>query len=222
MLTSATLQGGQNAVPDFGCKTPPSRLVLPPWLPIRPQRKGHHGLALPMSAAGYEFAGRTRPERRGAALDRSCALHASPDVDWNTPRRRDRPRLRPVRGPTAARARAVLAVNPASLARAAASRSLTRGLTAPRGSGVAHPWASTGQSAPSGRTSAPKPMTTRTRTKSKPIRNPPLTNEAPYESGGGAGGETLGRRGFSNDHRPDLNQTLRRARVRVGRPESLR
>ena len=73
MLTSATLQGGQEAAPDCGCDTPPSRLVLPPWFPIRPQRKGHHGLALPTSAAGYELAGRTRPEQRGAALDRPCA-----------------------------------------------------------------------------------------------------------------------------------------------------
>ena len=100
MLTSATVQGGQDAVPGYGCNTPPSRLVLPPWLPIRPQRKGHHGLALPTSAAGYELAGRTRPERRGAALDRPCAAE-------RLARRRREPTLRaralpgsePVRGP---------------------------------------------------------------------------------------------------------------------------
>jgi hypothetical protein len=36
MLTSATVQGRQGAVPGYGLKTPPTRLVLPPWLPTGP------------------------------------------------------------------------------------------------------------------------------------------------------------------------------------------
>jgi hypothetical protein len=100
MLTSATVQGGQDAVPDYGCDTPPSRLVLPPWLPIWPQRKGHHGLALPTSAAGYELAGRTRPEQRGAALDRPCAAERlARRRQEPTPKTRALPGSEPVRRP---------------------------------------------------------------------------------------------------------------------------
>jgi hypothetical protein len=98
MLTSATVQGGQGAVPGYGCNTPPTRLVLPPWLPIWPPRKGHHGLALTTSAAGYELAGRTRPEQRGAALDRSCAAE-------RLARRRPQNRLRRKRALTLIRVR---------------------------------------------------------------------------------------------------------------------
>jgi len=36
MLTPETIQGGQDAVPDYGCKMPPTRLVLPPWFPNWP------------------------------------------------------------------------------------------------------------------------------------------------------------------------------------------
>ncbi len=75
----------------------------------------------------------------------------------------------------------MLAVNPASLTRAAASRSLARGLTAARASGVAHPWASTGQSAPSGRTSASKPMKPRAVMNLNRYRIDPLTITSPYE-----------------------------------------
>ena len=72
MLTSATFQGGQDAAPDCGCKTPPSRLVLPPWFPTWPltQRASWSGVRLEPSAAGYELAGHARPEQRGTALDR--------------------------------------------------------------------------------------------------------------------------------------------------------
>jgi hypothetical protein len=73
MLTSATLQGGQVAVPDYGCKTPSSRLVLPPWLSNRPGEKGIMVWRFPMSATGYEFAGRARPEAKGSRL--GSALH---------------------------------------------------------------------------------------------------------------------------------------------------
>jgi hypothetical protein len=71
MLTSATFQGGQDAAPDCGCKTPPSRLVLPPWFPTWPltQRASWSGVRLEPSAAGYELAGHIRPEQRGTALD---------------------------------------------------------------------------------------------------------------------------------------------------------
>ena len=72
MLTSATFQGGQDAAPDCGCKTPPSRLVLPPWFPTWPltQRASWSGVRLAASAAGYELAGHAWPEQRGTALDR--------------------------------------------------------------------------------------------------------------------------------------------------------
>ena len=72
MLTSATFQGGQDAAPDCGCKTPSSRLVLPPWFPTWPltQRASWSGVRLEPSAAGYELAGHARPEQRGTALDR--------------------------------------------------------------------------------------------------------------------------------------------------------
>jgi hypothetical protein len=72
MLTSATFQGGQDAAPDCGCKTPPSRLVLPPWFPTWPltQRASWSGVRPEPSAAGYELAGHAWPEQRGTALDR--------------------------------------------------------------------------------------------------------------------------------------------------------
>ena len=79
----------------------------------------------------------------------------------------------------------MLAVNPASLTQAAASRSLTRGLTAARASGVAHPWTSTGHSAPSGRTSASKPIKPGAVINLNRYRIDPLTITSPYEPGEG-------------------------------------
>jgi hypothetical protein len=73
MLTSATVQGRQGAVPGYGLKTPPTRLVLPPWLPTWPltQRALWSGAWLKPSATGYELAGpRIGLEQRGTALDR--------------------------------------------------------------------------------------------------------------------------------------------------------
>ncbi len=81
----------------------------------------------------------------------------------------------------------MLAVNPASLTRAAASRSLTRGLTAARASGVAHPWTSTGHSAPSGRTSASKPIKPGAVMNLNRYRIDPLTITSPYEPGDAEG-----------------------------------
>ena len=89
----------------------------------------------------------------------------------------------------------MLAVNPASLTRAAASRSLTRGLTAARASGVAHLWASTGQSAPSGRTPASKPMKPAAVINLNRYRIDPLTITSPYEPGHDADGYVAQRRG---------------------------
>jgi len=67
VLTPETVQGGQDAVPDFGCKMPPSRLVLPPWFPNWPltNRASWCGAAC---SSGYEFAGHGWPEQRGTAL----------------------------------------------------------------------------------------------------------------------------------------------------------
>jgi hypothetical protein len=72
VLTSATVQGGQDAVPGYGCKTPPTRLVLPPLVPhLAPDAKGIMVWRWPEpSAAGYELAGHAWPEQRGTALDR--------------------------------------------------------------------------------------------------------------------------------------------------------
>ena len=60
-------------MPGYGLKTPPTRLVLPPWLPTWPltQRALWSGAWLKPSATGYELAGpRIGLEQRGAALDR--------------------------------------------------------------------------------------------------------------------------------------------------------
>ncbi len=67
MLTPETIQGGQDAVPDYGCKMPPTRLVLPPWFPNWPltNRASWNGAT---RSTGYEFAGHDRPEQRGTAL----------------------------------------------------------------------------------------------------------------------------------------------------------
>jgi hypothetical protein len=40
MLTSATVQGGQSPRRAMARKAPPTRLVLPPWLPNWPSEKG--------------------------------------------------------------------------------------------------------------------------------------------------------------------------------------
>ncbi len=92
MLTSATFQGGQDAAPDCGCKTPPSRLVLSPWFPTWPltQRASWSGARLEPSAAGYELAGHARPEQRGTALDRLS--NVAVEIVGLSQRRTDRPR----------------------------------------------------------------------------------------------------------------------------------
>src|SRR6266436_1807561 len=68
MLTPETVQGGQDAVPGYGCNRPPTRLVLPPWFPNWPltNRASWSGAA---RSTGYELAGHGRPEQRGTALD---------------------------------------------------------------------------------------------------------------------------------------------------------
>ncbi len=92
MLTSATFQGGQDAAPDCGCKTPPSRLVLPPWFPTWPltQRASWSGVRLEPNAAGYELAGHARPEQRGTALDRLS--NVAVEIVGMSQRRTGRPR----------------------------------------------------------------------------------------------------------------------------------
>ena len=92
MPTSATFQGGQDAAPDCGCKTPPSRLVLPPWFPTWPltQRASWSGVRLEPSAAGYELAGHARPEQRGTALDRLS--NVAVEIVGLSQRRTGRPR----------------------------------------------------------------------------------------------------------------------------------
>ena len=105
-------------MPGYGCNTPPSRLVLPPWLPIRPQRKGHHGLALAPC------------ERRRI---RACRPHAAlskgepPWIGLAQP-------LRPTsRQPAPARASSPrLRARPRSYASGARSRRLGRGLSRAR------------------------------------------------------------------------------------------
>ena len=69
VLTPETVQGGQDAVPGYGCNMPPTRLVLPPWFPNWPltNRASWSGAA---RSTGYELAGHGRPEQRGTALDR--------------------------------------------------------------------------------------------------------------------------------------------------------
>ena len=93
MLTSATFQGGQDAAPDCGCKTPPSRLVLPPWFPTWPltQRASWSGRsARAERAAGYELAGHAWPEQRGTALDRLS--NGAVEIVGLSQRRTGRPR----------------------------------------------------------------------------------------------------------------------------------
>jgi hypothetical protein len=107
MLTSATFQGGQDAAPDCGCKTPPSRLVLPPWFPTWPlmQRASWSGVRVEPSAAGYELAGHARPEQRGTALDR--LRNAAFEIVGLSQRRTGRPsRRRHPRAGSACRQRA--------------------------------------------------------------------------------------------------------------------
>ena len=93
MLTSATFQGGQDAAPDCGCKTPPSRLVLSPWFPTWPltQRASWSGRsARAERAAGYELAGHAWPEQRGIALDRLS--NVAVEIVGLSQRRTGRPR----------------------------------------------------------------------------------------------------------------------------------
>jgi len=68
VLTPETVQGGQEAVPGYGCKTPPSRLVLPPWFPNWPlaNRALWSGTS---RSAGYELADHDWSEQRGTALE---------------------------------------------------------------------------------------------------------------------------------------------------------
>ena len=94
-------------MPDYGCKTPSSRLVLPPWLPNRPSEKGIMVWRFPMSAAGYEFAGRVRPKAKGSRL--GSTLHKASRLARGRlehgPRERGTfPGSGLIRGPTAARA----------------------------------------------------------------------------------------------------------------------
>jgi len=69
MLTSAPFQGEQDAVPGYGCKTPPTRLVLLPWFPNWPptKRASWSGVCL-TSATGYELAGQLGPSGKGNRL----------------------------------------------------------------------------------------------------------------------------------------------------------
>ncbi len=98
MLTSATLQGGQDAVPGCGSKTPPSRLVLPPWFPTWPltQRASWSGARPEPSAAGYELvrpcvaSSRGEPPWIGCRPSPSKSLASSQRTGGPSKRRRPR------------------------------------------------------------------------------------------------------------------------------------
>lgn len=77
MLTPETIQGGQDAVPGYGCKTPPPRLVLPPWFPYWPltNRASWYEAS---RFAGYELAGHAWSEQTGTALDRTQNIGRHP------------------------------------------------------------------------------------------------------------------------------------------------
>ena len=148
------------------------------------------------SAAGYELAGRTRPEQRGAALDRSCAT-ASPDVATTRPGSRElssaptRPRsdasgarIRGL-GRGLSRARRQPRLADASRRFAVAGARVDRCARLRRCASMGFD----GPSAPSGRTSASKPMKPRAVMNLNRYRIDPLTITSPYEPGDGGRGQ---------------------------------
>ena len=100
MLTSATFQGGQDAAPGCGCKTPPSRLVLPPWFLTWPltQRASWSGVRLEPSAAGYELVRPRTALSRGEPPWIGCRPSPSKSSALSQPTGRPSKRRRPRAG----------------------------------------------------------------------------------------------------------------------------
>jgi hypothetical protein len=160
-----------------------------PLAPRSAPRKGHYGLALPTSAAGYELAGRMRPQQRGAALDRPHRLRASPappgNPPWSTNSRQLRvcpqaPTRRPdARGRSLSRARRQPRLAAASRRFAVANARVDRCARLRRRrsmdfDGTVRPFGPDVRVKAHGK-QGPEP--------SEPPGNRPLTNQAPYEPG---------------------------------------
>jgi hypothetical protein len=183
MLTSATLQGGQGAVPGYGCKTPPTRLVLPPWFPIWPSEKGIMVWRAPCARrrirACRPRAARAKGSRLGSALRR---LTPCPTVDWNPPMQRALPRLRPCprSGPEGlSRARRQPRLADASRRFAVANARVDRCARLRRCAFMSFD----GPIRPFGPDVRVEAHETHEPTASEPTRIFPLTNRTPYEPG---------------------------------------